>query len=97
LAVEYRSINIPMTICQFTSLKDDEKINAVLKSVFLAERIEQEVHFRLYFLQEFFVELRCNIDRRVVYGMKPFATKQSLEPYINIVSISEITGLLKAS
>jgi len=86
-----------MTICQFTLLKDDEKINTVLDSVLLAERLEQEVLFRLYYLQEFFVELRCDTERRLVYGMKPFATEQSLEPYISKVSISEITGLLKAT
>lgn len=86
-----------MTICQFTSLKDNEKINTVLESVLLAERIEQEVLFRLYYLKDFFVELRCDTDKRLIYGMKPFATKQSLEPYINKVSISEITGLLKAT
>ena len=84
-----------MTICQFTLLKNNEKINTVLKGVFLAERIEQEVRFRLYYLQNFYVELRCDTDRRIIYGMRPFATKQSLEPYLNRVSISEITCLLK--
>lgn len=86
-----------MTIFQFTSLRDNEKIDTVLQSVLLAERTEHEVLFRLYYLQEFFVELRCDTERRLVYGMKPFATKQSLEPYLSKVSISEITCLLKVT
>jgi hypothetical protein len=86
-----------MTICKFISLRDKEKIETVLKSHFLAERIEKEVCFRLYHLRDFFVELRCDADKKVIYGMKPFATKQSLEPYLKNISIAEIACLLKAS
>jgi hypothetical protein len=86
-----------MTIHQFTLLKDQEKINTVLQSVLLAERTEKDVHFKLYYLQDFYVELWCDTHERVVYGMRPFATDRSLEPYLRKVSITEITGILKAS
>lgn len=86
-----------MTIHQFTLLKAQEKIKTVLQSVLLAERTERDVHFKLYYLEGFYVELWCDTYEQVVYGMRPFATDRSLEPYLKIVSITEITGLLKAS
>lgn len=86
-----------MTIHQFTLLKDQEKIKTVLQSILLAERTEKDVYFKLYYLQGFYVELWCDVHQQVVYGMRPFATDRSLEPYLKIVSITEITGLLKAS
>jgi hypothetical protein len=80
-----------MTIHQFTLLKNQEKVNTVLEGVFLAERKEKDVHFRLYYLQSFFVELCCDTQQEVVYSLKPFSTNRSLEPYLSIVSIKELT------
>jgi hypothetical protein len=86
-----------MTIHQFTLLKAQEKINTVLQSILLAERTERDVHFKLFYLEGFYVELWCDLNEEIVYGMRPFATHWSLEPYLKSVSIAEITGLLKAS
>lgn len=87
--------NAGMTIHQFTLLKAQEKINTVLQSVLLAERTERDVLFKLYYLNGFYVELWCDSNQQIIYGMRPFATDRSLEPYLKRVSIKEITGLLK--
>lgn len=84
-----------MTIYQFTQLDQNEKANAVLGSVFLAERKEKDVIFHLYYLAHFYVEIWYYNDPAIIYGMKPFSTPRSLEPYLNSISITG-TGLLKA-
>lgn len=85
-----------MTIYQFTGLHQKEKAKVVLESMYLAHRTEKDVLFQLYYLSEFFVEIWGSADRKVIYGMKPFATNRSLEPYLKSLCITELTGLLKA-
>lgn len=85
-----------MTIYQFTELNQEEKANTVLQSLYLAYRTENDMLFQLYYVSDFFVEIWYSVDCKSIYGMRPFSTTRSLQPYLNNLCIGEITRLLKA-
>ena len=85
-----------MTIYLFTLLTEKEKARAVLQSVFLAQRIEKEMIFQLYYLEGIFVEIWYDPVDSKIYSMKPFITRRYLEPFLHKISIEEITGLLSS-
>lgn len=85
-----------MTIFEFNQLNQSEKAELVLNSRLLAERVENDSLFRLYYSKGIYVEVWLNPAHKQVYGMKPFLNTKSLACYLDEVSISEITDLFKA-
>ena len=83
---------VPMTIYQFTLFTEKQKTRAVLASVFLAQRIEKEMIFQLYYLEGIFVEIWYDPVHNQIYSMKPFNNRKYLEPFLRKISIGEIIG-----
>ena len=81
-----------MTIYQFTLLNEQDKADLVLNSVFLSERIEGDMLFQLYYIDDFFVEIWHDVVLDRIYNMRPFSARRLPEEYLEDISIADLVG-----
>lgn len=83
-----------MTLYEFIALGETEKAILMKDGLFIIDRKDGEFKVALYTLGEFFVEIFYNTHEHKITNLKPFKTRNLLEPYLHEVSLSEIERLL---
>jgi hypothetical protein len=82
-----------ITLYEFNSLNEFEKGEALWEyGVHVAERIENEIGYSLYQLNGFYVEVQYNGGINAITKFTSFSTNTKLEPYLDKIDISEVTG-----
>ncbi|NEU07603.1 hypothetical protein GZH53_04685 [Flavihumibacter sp. R14] len=81
-----------MTIYEFTLLSEHDKANLVLDGVFLSDRIEGDMLFQLYYLDDFFVEMWHDVVLNRIYNMRPFSARRMPEEYLEDISLEDLVG-----
>lgn len=81
-----------MTIYQFTLLNEQDKADLVLNSVFLADRIEGDMLFQIYYVDDFFVEIWHDVVLDRIYNMRPFSARRLPDEYLEDISIEDLVG-----
>ena len=82
-----------MTRKKFASLKLTEQIILAYDALYVADRYHKAIHFQLYYLDDFYVEVLYNSQKRTI-KVRPVESLTFLKPYWQEVSISEIDKIL---
>ena len=78
-----------ITLYEFTALNSFEK-NFVLMvyGVYLSKRVENEIGYSLYQLNDFYVEVTYNGGIDAIKKFTTFKSSTKLEPYLDTIDIS---------
>ncbi|MDB5014563.1 MAG: hypothetical protein JWQ25_2765 [Daejeonella sp.] len=73
-----------MTIPEFMNLTEVEKANTLwYQGTFMAGRVEKEITFQLYKMDDFFVEAIYDPTTETPSGFHPFTSTRLLLPYLD--------------
>jgi len=80
-----------MTLYEFNTLSDDEKLEAVYETgSFVADIVHGLAKNLLYQLSEFYVEVLYDGKDNLVKGIRSFKQGVYLKPYLEQIDISEL-------
>lgn len=77
-----------MNLEQFESLDLYEKMEAVLKAVFLADRLTENHYVRLYHLDNFYVEVYFDDGTHLIDNFRSFNQTMFVLPYLEDLKIA---------
>lgn len=73
---------------QFERLDDHHKTEAILKAVFLADRLTKDHYIRLYDLDNFYVEVFFDDRTHLIDAFRSFRSTTAVLPYVQGLSIA---------
>jgi hypothetical protein len=76
-----------MNAQQFNHLYDNQKTEAVLKAVYLADRLTDDHYVRLYNLNRLYIEVFFDDETHLIDQLKGFHDTDLLVPYLENVEI----------
>jgi hypothetical protein len=83
-----------MKLYQFKFLDEVEQLEAIkLQGVYLAERREENYTFKLFQIDDFYVEEKWHTAFNERRALNPFVSVQQLQPYLEVM---DLTSLLAA-
>lgn len=83
-----------MKFYHFIALDNDTKTNAVWNGALLCDRLEGDTYILLYELGGFYVEVYYSMSLNRIARLKPFKVTSDLSPYLDQISIEDLSGLL---
>lgn len=80
-----------MKLSDFIMLNEEGKKIAVLhRGILVAKRSNSTHLFFLFQMDHFYVETRCDIERKCIEGYKMFHHLKLLEPYLETIAIDDL-------
>jgi hypothetical protein len=80
-----------MTFLQYKALSSHKQYEILRqKGVMIADRISTAYKFLLYQVDNFYVELKCNLFETKIEAIKCFFDTKDLDPYLGDISLPEV-------
>jgi len=80
-----------MTFLQYKALSKYKQYEVLKeKGVIIADRISTAYKFLLYQIDNFYVELKCNLFETKIEAIKCFFDTRDLDPYLGDISLPEL-------
>jgi hypothetical protein len=81
-----------MKLYEFKLLDEAEQITAMSEQgVYLGERVEEEYTYKLYQIDEFYVEEQWHTKFNVRRAFISFIAQEKLEPYLDDIDLAGVT------
>lgn len=80
-----------MRLSEFILLnKEEKKITLLHKSTLVGKRLSNDCIIFLFQLDQFYVEMFCNVSNKRVEEYRAFQETQHLQPYLESIPINDI-------